>query len=315
MTPDESGWTPPANAPQVDPSTLPDLGDLMLAVTGANGFVGTRVCALASFAGAQVRALVRREGAAPAIDGVVEKVVDYADETSLQGSLAGVDVVVHCAAAAGPDHATAAEVNVDGTRRLVSAAEGLQVRRLVHVSTTSVVDRDAEVVDEQAPLVDDDAGPYPVTKRIGERVVADSSSRLETVVLRPPAVLGWGPTSTWGERVPAWVRDGEFPMDVDERDAIGWVHVDDLAAACLHAAIVQPAAGRTYVVAAGTTTFGEYLDDVVEIVGGDAPTPYTTADDPPAERRWVSDRARRELGWQPQVTYGQAMGEIRAAHT
>ncbi len=205
-------------------------------------------------------------------------------------------------------------VNVDGTRAVLAAARAADVDRVVHVSTTSVIAADREVVDEDAPLVGDDASPYAVTKRDAETVVAEAAATgFPTVVLRPPAVLGWGPTSTWGQRVPAWVRDGEMPIEFDERDAYAWVHVDDLAAAIALAATRDEAVGRTYLVVSGTTDAATYLEEVRSWFPG-APSPYTPADEPPPTRRASTARIEGDLGWRPTVDFGTAMAESAARH-
>jgi 2-alkyl-3-oxoalkanoate reductase len=50
-----------------------------MVVTGANGFVGARVCAAFLEWSAWIRAVVRRGGSAPAEDGVEEWVGDFGD--------------------------------------------------------------------------------------------------------------------------------------------------------------------------------------------------------------------------------------------
>jgi nucleoside-diphosphate-sugar epimerase len=292
----------------------PDLSGATVLVTGANGFVGGRVCATLAAAGADVRALVRRPGTAPAdLDRVTEVVAAY-DRTGLSGALAGSTHVVHCAAGVGPDHATAAEVNVVATRLLGELAAAAGVRRLVHVSTTSVVADDVAVIDEQAALVPDDASPYAATKRQGEEAlaaVADATG-LDLVVLRPPTVQGWAPTSTWGQRIPTMYAEGTMPFRPDPRADMGWVHVDDLADAIVLAAATDDVPSRTYVVGL-TTTWGAYLDELAAWYP-DAPDPREPADDPPAPRPLDSTRVRTELGWTPRRDFSVGIAEAAPHH-
>ena len=292
--------------------------DAHVLVTGANGFVGSRICRRLSGAGTDVRAMVRREDADLSHAGDVDVDVAVAalgDRTALADALSGITHVVHCAAVAGPDMETATATNVAGTRSVLEAAATAGVQRVVHVSTTSVVDDEVTVVDADADTVDDDAGPYAVTKRDAEEVVAQVArdTGTETVVLRPPAVLGWGPTSTWGQRVPAWVADGELPFSPDRRANLGWVHVDDFAEAVVLALVDDDAVGKTYVVAAGTTTWGEFLDEVVSWFPG-CEDPFETAEPPPTPREWSSDRVRDDLGWQPTRSLAAAMAEAAEHH-
>ena len=295
-------------------AVAPDLGGTTVAVTGANGFVGARTCALLAATGAGVVAVVRREGTAPTGGSIEERAVGSLDDVAaLTAALDGCDVVVHTVAIAGDDLEAARAVNVGGTRAVVQAARAAGLDRLVHVSTTSVLAPEGELVDETAPVVGDDAAPYAVTKREAEEVVA-AVSDLETVVLRPPMVLGWGPTSTWGQRIPDAVRAGEMPLSVDERGSVAWVHVDDLAAAVAIAVTATEAAGRLYHVASGSTDWGTYLG-AVHSWYPDAPSPFTPADEPPTVRRLDTSRITAELGWSPTVTLDTALAEVAAHHT
>lgn len=290
--------------------------DAHVLVTGANGFVGSRICRRLSGAGTDVRAMVRREDADLSEAGDVDLALAALDDrVALADALSGITHVVHCAAAAGPDMQTATATNVTGTRSVLEAAAAAGVRRVVHVSTTSVVDQDAKVVDAEADTVDDEAGPYPVTKRDAEDIVAQVArdTGIETVVLRPPAVLGWGPTSTWGQRVPAWVAEGELPFTPDRRASFGWVHVDDFADAVVLALVDEAAVGQTYVVAAGAVTWGEFLDEIVAWFPG-CDDPYKPADTPPTPREWPAERIRDDLGWEPTRSFATAMSEAAEHH-
>lgn len=290
--------------------------DALVLVTGANGFVGGRVCRHLTGRGVAVRALVRREDADLSEAGPVDVAVATLDDRAgLADALGGVTHVVHCAAVAGPDLEVATAVNVAGTRSIMEAAAAAGVDRVVHVSTTSVVHEDATVASPSSRLVDDDAGPYSVTKRDAEQVAADvaAAADLDVVVLRPPAVLGWAPTSTWGQKVPAWTAAGELPFEPDRRAHLGWVHVDDFAAAVERALTADAAVGRTYVVATGHVTWGDFLDEIVSWFD-DAPDPFVTADEPPIERVWDASAAREDLGWEPTTDFAAAMAEAEEHH-
>lgn len=290
--------------------------DAHVLVTGANGFVGSRVCRRLSGAGTHVRALVRRADADLTDAGDVDVAIAALDDrVALADALSGITHVVHCAAVAGPDLAMATATNVTGTRSVLEAAAAAGVQRVVHVSTTSVVDQGATIVDADADTVDDEANPYAVTKRDAEDVVAEVArdTGIETVVLRPPAVLGWGPTSTWGQRVPEWVAKGELPFSPDRRASFGWVHVDDFAEAVVLALADGHAVGQTYVVAAGATTWGEFLDEIVAWFPG-CDDPFEPADTPPTPREWPAQRIREDLGWEPTRSFASAMAEAAEHH-
>lgn len=287
-------------------------------VTGVTGFVGGRVARHLQRRGDRVIALTRRPAPELEAHGID---VQLGVLAQLEASAcAGVDAVIHAAAVAGPDLPTAREVNTRGTRGLASAALDAGVERFVHVSTTSVYDLDAigdVEVREDAPLATGatDRNPtgsapsaYNVTKAEAEGEIAAAAARgLSATILRPPAVLGAGPTSTWGTRVPRRIRDGE-PVPLHPTTTFGWVHVDDLVDAVL-AAMDAPVTTTTNVVG-GHVPASRYLE-AVHALFPDAPPLQ------PGDRRWrgtyAVDRLPEVLGVRPQRDLATAMEEIARA--
>lgn len=128
---------------------------MIVVVTGANGLVGSRLCAALTLRGASVRAVVRRPGAAAAVHGVEERVGDFTDTGFAATVLAGADTAVttvHPMGSAGEVHR---RIGVEGTTGFATAAAAAGVDRFVHVSTAAVYDRSPGVgdVDELSPLV------------------------------------------------------------------------------------------------------------------------------------------------------------------
>ena len=203
-------------------------------------------------------------------------------------------------------------VNVDGTRTLLRAADQAGVRRVVHVSTAAVYDDEGrgDLVTEEAPTVRE-GSPYPVTKAEAERVVHAGSSEEgagpEVVVLRPPVVLGAGPTSTWAVRVPDRIAQGKLPLAGEGRGTFPWVHVDDLAAACVAAVSEPVAAGRTYNVVGGHARWSDYVEGIRTAVTSPEPP---ASDDEPWTGRYDTTAIEADLGWRPRVGFEAAMTEI-----
>jgi 2-alkyl-3-oxoalkanoate reductase len=291
-------------------------------LTGATGFVGGRVAERLRQRGDHVVAPVRRRTEVLEGLGVEQHVAALTDIDALRRVLDGADGVVHAAATAGDDLEAVRAVNRDGTRAVVDAALAVGTPRLVHLSTVSVYDLDAVpdgLVTEDAPLQHEDSGgssissassPYGITKAEAEAEVArGTASGLSTIVLRIPAVLGAGPTSTWGTRVPRRYRDGDLPPR-PPATTFAWIHVEDLVDVTL-AALDHDATGRVNVIG-GHTTFGAYLHALRDAV----PSPPAVAAASPAEPwrgRFTSDRLRRTLGIEPRRTFEEAMAEIVAA--
>ena len=253
---------------------------MIVVVTGANGLVGSRLCAALAERGTSVRAVVRRTGAAPAVPGVTEQVGDFTDTGFAASVLAGADAAVTTVHPMGSDGQVQRRIGVDGTTSFARAAAAAGVERLLHVSTAAVYDRSPGVgdVDESSRLVGDDAGDYPVTKRDADLAVA-SVDGLTRVLLRPPAILGTGESSIWNAVRPATIRDDEAARHAVPDQSFAWVHVDDLVAFAADVATARvtastdpatgPVAGACTPVnvAAGPATVRDYYETVTRAVG------------------------------------------------
>jgi len=181
---------------------------MLVAVTGADGFVGRHVCRALRARGCDVRPVARdRDCAARARDLLRDAlppvvVGDIGPATDWSAALGGAAAVVHLAARVHVMDETAAdpleafrEVNVRGTRRLAEAAAACGVRRLVFVSSIKV---NGESTTGRAPFSERDApaprDPYGVSKWEAEQALAEvaAGGALEAVVVRPPLVHGPG---------------------------------------------------------------------------------------------------------------------------
>ncbi|WP_375432545.1 NAD-dependent epimerase/dehydratase family protein [uncultured Friedmanniella sp.] len=294
----------------------------VVVVTGANGLVGARVCEVLAVRGATIRAVVRRPGTAPVLDGLTEHVGDFADPTVAAAVVEGADAVVTTVHPMGSDRATQQRVGVEDTALLARAARDAGVARFVHVSTCAVYDRSPGTgdVDETSALVADDGGDYPVTKRDTDAALADVEG-ITRVLVRPPAILGPGETSVWNTLQPAAIRDQQ--RAANPAQTFAWVHVDDLATLVADLADgrvpsgTDPATGPveggcTAVDVAGEpATWGDYVGTVTQALGLTAVWDDTL---PAWTGQILTDRAQA-WGWTPAVTLEQALAELSAGVT
>ncbi len=287
-------------------------------VTGANGFVGSHICAALIERGAAVRAVVRRAGTAPLLPGAEEHVGEFGDPAFAARVVAGATAVVTTVHPMGGDRARQHRVSVGGTASLARAARDAGVPLLAHVSTAAVYDRSPGIgdVEESSALVADDANDYAVTKRDTDLALNEVHG-LTRVLLRPPAILGPGPGSTWNTVRPAEMRDIEAERHGVPGQTFAWVHVDDLAALIADVATgrIAPSAelatgpvegGCTPVnVAAGRATIRDYLGTVTSALGVDP-----IWDDAPAWTGQIVAARARSWGWSPTVELAQALAEL-----
>jgi len=146
---------------------------VILALTGATGFVGGHVVRRAVEAGHQVRALARRPQ--PPRDGVTWIAGALDDAAALAALVDGADAVIHIAGVVNaPDRAGFVAGNIAGTQAIVAAtAPGT---RFVHVSSLSAREPQLSI--------------YGWSKREAEAVVA--AAPLDWDMVRPPAIYGPG---------------------------------------------------------------------------------------------------------------------------
>jgi len=290
----------------------------VVVVTGANGLVGSKTVAALVERGATVRAVVRKAGTAPALDGVEEHVGDFFDPELAAEVVQGADAVVTTVHPMGSSRENQQRIGVEGTPVIARAARDAGVDRLVHISTAAVYDRSPGVgdVDEDTALVGDDADDYAVTKRDTDAALA-SIEGITRVVLRPPAILGASESSIWNSRRPAAMRDDESARHANPDQSFAWVHVEDLAAiaADVAAGRIEPsddpdagplAGGCTPVnVSAGSATARDYYTTVTGALGVEP----VWEDGPAWTGAIVADRARG-WGWTPSVDLDQAFAEL-----
>lgn len=146
---------------------------MIVAVTGATGFVGRAVVDRAAGSGLTLRALTRR--AQPSRAGITWIAGALDKPESLATLVEGAEAVLHIAGVVNaPDRDSFVAGNIDGTRAMVKAAKAAGIRRFVHVSSLSAREPDLSV--------------YGWSKRQAEEVV--TASGLDWTIVRPSGIYG-----------------------------------------------------------------------------------------------------------------------------
>ncbi|HEX8450081.1 MAG TPA: NAD-dependent epimerase/dehydratase family protein [Allosphingosinicella sp.] len=163
-------------------------------VTGATGGIGRTLVPLLAERGLDVVASGRDREAGRALCGprVRFEPLDLVGG-DIAPLVAGARIVVHLAARSSPWGAPAdfRADNVAATARLVEAAAAAGVVRLVHASTPAIFSERRHRLDlrSDSSPARRPANAYALTKLEAERIVL-GERRMETIVLRPSAVLG-----------------------------------------------------------------------------------------------------------------------------
>ena len=253
-------------------------GDRVL-VTGASGFVGSAVAKTLTEAGFNVRALVRKTSPRGHLNGVPVEFADgdLRDVESVRRAMVGVRHVFHVAAdyrlwARNPREIS--EVNVEGTRTIMTEALRAGVERVVYTSSVATLTLNAEgtPVDETLPLMEVAAiGAYKRSKVAAERLVEAmiASDKLPAIIVNPSTPIGprdVKPTPTG--RIIVEAATGRVPGFVDT--GLNLVHVDDVAAGHL-AALRNGKIGERYILGGENVALCDMLSDICAIVGRKPP--------------------------------------------
>jgi len=170
-------------------------------VTGASGFLGRALLNRLRQQGVCVRVLVRREVPEWREDKGIQIVLgNLGDPEVVEAAVRGVQTVFHVGAAMKGSRESFQAGTVWGTRNIVDACLKHGVRRLVHVSSLSVLDhashRPGTLVTESWPLepFPERRGWYTQTKLQAERIVLEAVREhgLDAVILRPGQIFGPG---------------------------------------------------------------------------------------------------------------------------
>jgi nucleoside-diphosphate-sugar epimerase len=238
-------------------------------ITGAPGWLGTRlVHALVhglpskpelSSKKRKVRCLVRPDLDAAELEAIGPSVEiirgDITKPQTLEPLFRDAEgaSVFHSAGLVHPSLMTRAfyEVNVNGTRNILTAAAKARARRVVHISSNSPFGTNSsrsDVFDEAS-----DYHPYMKygkTKMLAEELVkqAQAAGDVETVIVRPPWFYGPGqpPRQTLFFRM---IRDGRVPVVGDGENRRSMAYVDDICQGVLLAEDSPRAAGQAYWIA------------------------------------------------------------------
>jgi len=303
-------------------------------VTGAGGFIGSHVTELLVRAGWDVRAFVRYSShdqlgalvhAEPDLLASVDVVVgDLRDDGSVRAAMHGCDAVLHLGAVISIPYSYRAprevvETNVIGTLNVLCAARDLELRRVVHTSTSEVYgSARTERIDEAHVL--QGQSPYSASK-IGADKLAEAFHRsfgTPIVTLRP--FNTYGPRQSPRAVIPTILtaalagRPLKLGSLTPTRD---FTYVTDTADAFLRAAGADGVDGETIHLGVGAETSiaevvrlaGELVGHELEVVVEDER--IRPPDSEVSRLRSDPRRAFDRLGWTPQV--GLAEGLKRTA--
>jgi nucleoside-diphosphate-sugar epimerase len=160
-------------------------------ITGGSGFLGINLVRHLLARGMRIRSLDIAPFDYPERARIEAIIGDVRDPEAVERALAGIQAVVHAAAAL--PLASREEImstGIEGTRNLLQASQRHRVERFVYISSTAVYG-----IPDHHPIREDDplsgVGPYGRSKIAAERLCAEFRTQgLCVTVLRPKTFVG-----------------------------------------------------------------------------------------------------------------------------
>lgn len=299
------------------------LKDLPVLVTGAGGFIGSRLTEALCARGARVRAFVRYNSRAdigllkllPAeVLRSVEVIMgDLQDEDALEKAASGTALVFHLGALISIPYSyqhpvEVVRANILGTLAVLQACRKAGCR-LIHTSTSEVYGSALRVpIDEQHPL--QGQSPYSASK-IGADKLVESYYRafgVPAVTIRP--FNTYGPGQSARAVIPTIITQALQAEEIHlgNLDALrDFTYLDDTVAAFIKAAETPGIDGETFNLGSGhEVSIRELSDEIVALTGSRARVVVDEERLRPEKSEVVrlladNSKARRVLGWAPQV--------------
>ena len=260
-------------------------------VTGATGFIGSRLLRKLLTGDNEVYALVRKSSNRELFSDIADKVHlvegDITAPDTLYKAFAGMDQVYHSAGytymgGANGKTGLLRSINVEGTRNVMQAAINAQVGRVVHVSSITAIgiaSKRHEPCDESCRWNFDHIGLlYAETKRQSEEEVRNAVEKgLDCVIVNPAFVFGAGDvnfnagrliTDVYHKKMPFYPLGGICVVDVE-------IVVDAIIRA-----MQEGRTGERYILGGENLTYKELARIISKVTGTRKfmiPLPYPVA--------------------------------------
>ena len=245
----------------------------MIVVTGGTGLVGAQLISDLLVAGHEVKAIKRQSSSLKLFDNVLENQAtdavalrkklqwvdaDILDYFTLKEEIKSGDMVFHCAAMVSFDKKDREElmnVNVEGTRIIVSICQQNGVKKLCHVSSIAAIGRgESKGYCNENHHVSTLKGKsnYSISKYEAEQIVwRGIAEGLDAVIVNPSVILGSGDWSKGSSKLFQTVDNG---LKFYTNGTNGYVDVKDVSRAMIQL-MFSEISGQRFILNAGNITY------------------------------------------------------------
>ncbi len=239
-------------------------------LTGATGFIGGAILDRLLREGQRVLTLVRQEEAARRIatKGAIPVLGDLLDPATYRDPLGSCDLLYHVAGVNAfclHDPTSLYRVNVEGTKRLLTLAGEVGLRRVVYTSSALTIgEPPGQIAKEETPHRGYFLSHYERAKYEAEQMVlAMARQGLPVVIINPSSVQGPGRLHGTA-RIFLDYLNGNLPCIFGE--TVSLVYIDDCVEAHLKAA-ERGRVGERYLVSAPPIALEEFFRVIAELTG------------------------------------------------
>lgn len=243
----------------------------MIAVTGANGLLGSFIIRRLIEINEPFIALKRKGSDTSLLQDINEKITwfdaDVTEPVSLHEAFGKATKVIHAAAVVSfnpRDKSRIYDVNVDGTKNVVDACLANNIQRLLHVSSVAALGREKgqDFIDETNKWADSPINStYGQSKYLGElQVFRGQEEGLSTVIVNPSLILApadWNKSSAqlfkyvWSQR-PYYIQG-----------SLNYVDVRDVSKAVIEL-LHSPIENERFILNAGSVPYDEFFKNIAK---------------------------------------------------
>lgn len=295
-------------------------------ITGGAGFIGSH---LARHFAPQAEVTVLddlRSGFARNLEGVACRFLrgSILDDAALPAAIAGAEEVYHLAAMISVPESVAkpaecAELNTEGTRRVLAAAAAAGVRKVVLASSAAIYG-DNPTVPKLESMPPEPKSPYAETKLAGERLLEEYrlSHGFGTTSLRFFNVFGprQDPRSAYAAAVPIFIakalRDEPIGIHGDGGQTRDFIHVADIVGALAYAGASRTMAG-TYNVGYGSSrSILALAEEIIRLTGSKSRIEHLPPRAGDVRHSLASTERLLAAGWKPRSSVSAGLAETVA---
>ncbi len=292
-------------------------------ITGGAGFIGSH---LARHFAPQTEVTVLddlRSGHASNLEGIRCRFLhgSILDAVALKQAIAGAEEVYHLAAMISVPESIAkpaecAELNTEGTRRVLDATLAAGARKVVLASSAAIYG-DNPTVPKLESMTPEPKSPYAETKLAGECLLEQYrlNHGLGTTSLRFFNVFGpqQDPQSAYAAAVPIFIAkalcDEPISIHGDGGQTRDFIHVTDIVAALAYAGDSKDMSG-TYNVGYGRSqSILALAQEIIQLTGSNSKIEHLPARAGDVRHSLASTERLLSAGWKPQSSFSAGLAE------